>query len=77
MTTANLKIDLINKITQVKDLNIIKEIQRVLDFEMNEGIFRLNSAQKKRIAQAKTEVKQKKILSELTANKEMSEWLDK
>jgi hypothetical protein len=77
MTTANLKIDLINKITQVKDSNIIKEIQRVLDFELNEGIFKLNTLQKKRISLGKSEIRQKKTLSENAANKEISEWLDK
>jgi hypothetical protein len=77
MNTANLKIDLINKITQVKDSNIIKEINRVLDFELNEGIFKLNTAQRKRIAEAKTEIRNKKILSNVAANKEISEWLDK
>ena len=77
MNTANLKIDLINKITLVKDSNLIKEMQRVLDFEMNNGIFKLNSAQKKRIAVAKSQIKQKKVLPEMAANKEISEWLDK
>ena len=77
MTTANLKIDLINKITRLQDSNIIKEIQRVLDFEMNQGVFQLNAAQRKRITEAKLEVKQKKLLSMTAANKEISEWLDK
>ena len=77
MTTANLKIDLINKITQIKESNIIKEIQRVLDFELEEGIFQLNNAQKKRISEAKQEIKQKKYITETSANKEIKEWLDK
>ena len=77
MNTANLKIDLINKITQVKDSNIIKEINKVIDFELNEGIFELNPAQRKRIADAKSEIKQKKVLSNSAANRQISEWLDK
>jgi hypothetical protein len=77
MNTANLKINLINKITQIKETNVIKEIQRVLDFELDEGIFQLTSAQKKRITVAKQEVKQKKYLRESEANKEITEWLEK
>ncbi len=77
MNTANLKIELINKITLLQDSGVIKEIQRVLDFELNEGIFKLTNAQKKRISEAKSEIKQKKILSESASNKEISEWLDK
>lgn len=77
MSTANLKIELINKITQIKETTIIKEIQRVLDFELDEGIFQLTNAQKTRITNAKQEVKQKKYLTESSANKEISEWLGK
>lgn len=77
MSTANLKIDLINKITQIKETSIIKEIQRVIDFELEEGIFKLTSAQKKRIDDARQEVKQKKYLTASSANKEIDEWLGK
>ncbi len=77
MNTANLKIDLINKITQIKETNVIKEIKRVLDFELDEGIFQLSNDQRKRIVDAKQEIKQKKYLTDSSANKEISEWLDK
>lgn len=63
MNTADLKIDLINKITQIKETNVIKEIQRVIDFELNEGIFKLTDAQKKRITDAKQEIRQKKYIT--------------
>ena len=43
MTTANLKIDLINKITLVKESYVIDEINRILDFELEKGIFKLNA----------------------------------
>ena len=77
MNTANFKIDLINKITQIKETNVIKEIKRVLDFELDEGIFQLSNDQRKRIVDAKQEIKQKKYLTDSSANKEISEWLDK
>lgn len=60
MTTANLKIDLINKITNLHDTQIIKEIKRLLDFELEDGTFNLSASQKKRIALAKDEIRQKK-----------------
>jgi hypothetical protein len=77
MSTANLKIDLINRITQVQDSGIIKDLQRLLDFEMNEGVFKTTPDQKKRIVEAKAEIKQSKIISEVSANKEIQEWLSK
>lgn len=77
MNTANIKIDLISKISQLQDSNVIMEIKKVLDFELNEGIFKLSTGQKKRISEAKDEIKQKRTLSESKANKEIDEWLGK
>jgi hypothetical protein len=77
MTTAHLKIDLINKITRVQDSNVIKEIKRLLDFELEEGNFKLSPLQKRRISEAKAEVRQKHILTESAANKEIEVWLGK
>jgi len=71
MSTAELKIDLINKITNIKETRIIKEIQRLLDFEMDEGDFQLNEAQESRITEALND----NILTEEQANKEIEEWL--
>ena len=39
MNTAELKIDLINKITKLKEVRIIEEIQKFLDFELDKGEF--------------------------------------
>ena len=77
MTTANLKIDLINKITQLKESHVIDEINRILDFELEKGIFKLNSKQKTRILEGKEEYKAGKVLSEKEANKQIQEWLTK
>ena len=77
MIKANLKIDLIKKISQVRDSNVIDEINRVLDFELDEGIFNLNSNQKARILEGKKEYKTGKILSEKEANNQIQEWLSK
>ena len=77
MNKGNLKADLINKVTQVQDSNIIKEINRNLDCELNEGMFKLNAGQRKRIAEAIVEVREKRVLRNATANKGISEWLGK
>ena len=77
MTTANLKIDLIKKITQLKESYVIEEINRMLDFELDKGIFNLNSKQKTRILEGKEEYKAGKVLTEKEANKQIQEWLTK
>ena len=77
MTTANLKIDLINKITQLKESYVIEEINRMLDFELDKGIFKLNAKQKARLLEGKEEYKAGKVLSEKEANKQIQEWFTK
>jgi hypothetical protein len=77
MDTANLKIDLINKITQLKELHVIDEMNRMLDFELDKGIFILPAKQKASILEGKEQYKSGKVLSEKAANKQIQEWLTK
>lgn len=72
MSTAELKIDLINKITKLKEVRIIEEIQKFLDFELDKGEYKLSISQRKRILEAKND----KILSEEEANNSIEEWLN-
>ena len=77
MRSANLKIDIINMITQLKESYVIEEINRLLDFELEKGIFKLTTQQQARILEAKEEYKAGKVLSENDANKKIQEWLTK
>ena len=71
MSTAEIKLDLINKITRLKEPRIIEEIQKLLDFELSEGAFQVNDLQKERLTAAKIDL----ILSEKEANTEIEKWL--
>ena len=71
MSTAEIKLDLINKITNLKETRIIEEIQKFLGFELDEGIFEVSALQKERLAKAKNDT----ILSEDDANNEIEKWL--
>lgn len=55
MVTADLKLklELINKITKLKEIRIVKELKKLLDFELDEDIYELSHQQKNRIAKAK------------------------
>lgn len=72
MSTAELKIDLINKITKLKEVRIIEEIQKFLDFELDKGEYKLSVAQRKRILEAEND----KVLTEKDANREIEEWIN-
>lgn len=71
MNTAELKIDLINKITKLKEIHLIEEIQNLIDFELEKGVYKLSESQNKRIFEAKTDT----VISEKKANSEIEEWL--
>jgi len=71
MSTAELKLDLIKRITNIEDFHIIEEIQKFLDFELDEAIYQLSEEQKKRLIEAKSD----KLLTEEEANSEIEEWL--
>ncbi|QOW11551.1 hypothetical protein Q73A0000_14810 [Kaistella flava (ex Peng et al. 2021)] len=71
MSTAEIKLDLINKITNLKEIWIIEEIQKLLDFELDEGVFEVSSLQKERLIKAKNDT----VLSEEEANTEIEKWL--
>lgn len=71
MSTAELKLDIINKIANLKDSSIIEDVKRLLDFELDESIFLLSDAQRKRLSEAKCD----RILTETEANRQIEEWL--
>ena len=71
MSTAELKLDLINKITRLKETRIIEEIQKLLDFELDEGVFEVSDLQKERLSKAQNDI----LLSEEEANTEIEKWL--
>ena len=71
MSTAELKLDLINKITRLKETRIIEEIQKLLDFELDEGVFEVSAMQKERLIQGRNDT----VLSEEEANTDIEKWL--
>lgn len=72
MSTAELKSDIINRIQNLKDSNIIEEIKQLLDFELDNGIFKLSAAQKQRLIEAESD----NVLSEEEANNDIEKWLN-
>jgi hypothetical protein len=71
MNTAELKIDIINKISNLNEIRIIEDIQKLLDFELTNDVFQLSEDQHKRIKEAQ----QDNLISNEQANKEIEVWL--
>lgn len=71
MTAAELKLDLINRIANLKESRIIEEIKSFLDFEQDTTVFHLSDEQKARLLNAQND----EILTEDEANNEIEKWL--
>ena len=72
MSTAEVKLDIINRITNLKEAYIIDEIKRILDFELDEGTYCISQEQRERLIEAKTD----KVLTDAEANSYIERWLN-
>lgn len=75
MNASDLKINLIQRITQLKERRIIEEIQKLLDFELDTGEYILTDSQKDRIAEGQQEYKNSAFLTDEQANQDIEQWL--
>ncbi|PJR03537.1 hypothetical protein [Avrilella dinanensis] len=75
MNTSELKLDIIQKITELKEVRVIEEIKKLLDFELND-IYELSESQKNRVAEAREEYTNGNFLNEEEADKEIDQWLN-
>lgn len=77
MTVTDIKEKLINKIKETNDPHLLEEISALFELQEPESIYELNDTQKKRIEEAKEQIKNKQTLSDEQANKDTDEWLNK
>jgi len=77
MNTAELKIDLIHRISELKDVAVIEQIKRLLDFELNDEHYITTDEQKQAVFSAQKEIESGEFLTEDEAEKEMQRWSEK
>ncbi|MGS2738009.1 hypothetical protein [Sinomicrobium sp. M5D2P17] len=77
MNTAELKIDLINKITGITDNVKLKEILQLLKFQSDESVYMTNDKEKKAILEARNQIANNEVFSNKAVQKEIQEWLKK
>ncbi|NML59212.1 hypothetical protein [Chryseobacterium cheonjiense] len=75
MNTSDLKIDLIKRITQLKEPRIIEELQNLLDFELSTNEYILTDSQKERIAEAQQEYRKSEVITDEQASQDIEQWL--
>ena len=78
MSTAELKLklELINKITELKEIRIVKELKKLLDFELDKEIFELSQKQKNRITKARKEYYNGEVFTNEEVENEIEQWLN-
>ncbi|OAQ39052.1 hypothetical protein A5893_10260 [Pedobacter psychrophilus] len=78
MTYVELRKQLIDKINKTENLELLEEANRLLGVEINNNvIFEFYNYQKERINESLTQIKKGDFLTEIEANKEIDEWLEK
>jgi len=76
MSTAELKIDLIKRISELSNVSVIEQVKRLLDFELSDEVYKLSSEQKERIALAQQEIAEGKLKSDEEVEEEIERWLN-
>lgn len=77
MSTAELKIDLINKIASVSDVAMLEELMQLLKFHTEKNIYLTIEDDKKAISEAKIEIMEGKVINNEDLQKEIKTWLKK
>ena len=77
MSTAELKLNLINQIAGITDKVRLKEIMQLLKFQADESLHITNKEEKEAVKEAKNQIKNGDGISNEDVQKEITSWLEK
>ncbi|HUH74145.1 MAG TPA: hypothetical protein VLZ75_07030 [Chitinophagales bacterium] len=77
MSTAELKIDLINQITGITEKVKLEELLELIKFQNNESIYITNEDEKQAILEAQQQISNGETYSNEDVQAEIKEWLSK
>lgn len=77
MTTAELQIDLINRITGITDSNKLEEILQLVKFQSDKTVYITDEEEKRIVAEAREEIASGKTISNEDLQSEITAWLKK
>ena len=77
MSTAELKIDLINQIANITDTGRLKELLQLLDFQNDKSVYITSQEEKNAIEEARKQIENGEIISNSAVQKEILQWLNK
>ena len=77
MSTAELKLNLINQIAGITDKVRLKEIMQLLKFQADESLYITNKEEKEAEKEAKNQIQNRDGISNEDVQKEITSWLEK
>lgn len=78
MSTAELKLQIIEKVSSINDESILEEIYRLVDIESGmDSIYQLSDQERKAIEVGLNDIKEGKIYTSGQADNLIKEWLKK
>jgi hypothetical protein len=77
MSTAKLKIDLINQITSITEKVKLVELLDLIKFQNDESIYITNDDEKQAILEAQQQISNEETYSNEDVQAEIKEWLNK
>ena len=77
MSTAELKLNLINQIAGITDKVRLKEIMQLLKFQADVSLYITNKEEKEAVKEAQNQIKNGDGISNEDVQKEITSWLEK
>ena len=77
MSTAELKLNLINQIAGITDKVRLKEIMQLLEFQSDKSLYITNKEEKEAVKEALNQIKNGDGISNEDVQKEITSWLEK
>lgn len=77
MSTAELKIDLINQIVNITDKDKLKELMQLLKFQNENSVYVTNEDEKNAVSEARAKIIRGEVLTNEDVQNEIKQWLKK
>lgn len=77
MNVAELKIDLITKITSISNNDLLNDIKELIKFQSDDTVFEVDEETQKSIAVSKAQIKDNQIMTNESLQSEIKQWLEK
>lgn len=77
MNGAELKIDLITKITSISNNDLLNDIKELIKFQSDDTVFEVDEETQKSIAISKAQIKGNQVVTNESLQSEIKQWLEK